>query len=103
MEPSKPRLCYTKAVFPETRSPLLLCVWKTLALRRGNGSFAHFSIVPSRPRPPRWDDALVEASYAPPSHTRNAYISYEPRHRSLSNEVSGPKTEPSIDCGCLEP
>lgn len=51
-------------------------------------SFAHFSIVPERPSPPRWDDALVESSYAPPAHTRNAYISYEPRHRSLSNEAS---------------
>eukprot|EP00752_Nemacystus_decipiens_P007946 g7099.t1 len=44
--------------------------------------FAHFSIVPERPSPPRWDDALVDATYAPPAHTRNAYISYEPRHRS---------------------
>lgn len=52
-----------------------------------NNSFAHFSIVPDRPSPPRWDDSLVESSYAPPSHTRNAYISYEPRHRLLSSEV----------------
>ncbi|CBJ28267.1 MIP family channel protein [Ectocarpus siliculosus] len=48
--------------------------------------FAHFSIVPERPSPPRWDDAFVDSSYAPPTHTRNAYISYEPRHRTLSNE-----------------
>ncbi|CAM9787400.1 unnamed protein product [Ectocarpus fasciculatus] len=48
--------------------------------------FAHFSIVPERPSPPHWDDAFVDSSYAPPTHTRNAYISYEPRHRSLSSE-----------------
>ncbi|CAN0304284.1 unnamed protein product [Pylaiella littoralis] len=48
--------------------------------------FAHFSIVPGRPSPPHWDDPFVESTYAPPSHTRNAYISYEPRHRSLKDE-----------------
>eukprot|EP00903_Cladosiphon_okamuranus_P015966 g14748.t1 len=48
--------------------------------------FAHFSIVPERPSPPRWDDSLVESSYTPPAPTRNAYISYEPRIRCGSNE-----------------
>lgn len=46
-------------------------------------SFAHFSIVPERPSPPKWDDSVVHPFFAPPVHTRDALISYEPRLRSL--------------------
>lgn len=66
-----PRYLSPSLSFSLSSSPLASCP-----------SFAHFSIVPERPHPPQWDDSFVRPSYAPQSHTRNAFISYEPRSRT---------------------
>ncbi|CAM9887542.1 unnamed protein product [Discosporangium mesarthrocarpum] len=39
--------------------------------------FAHFSIVPYRPEPPRWDDVFLRPRNGLPEFHRNAYISYD--------------------------
>ncbi|CAM9267683.1 unnamed protein product [Choristocarpus tenellus] len=56
--------------------------------------FAHFSIVPDRPKPPRWDDAFLRPD-SRPEFSRNAYISYEGGGTAVAPETAHPRRTPA--------